>query len=188
MKYNKESDEIISLGRLMWDKDLVAGYNGNISLRVDEAHLLMTGRGTCLGMLGSEDLSLVTLDGRLVAGAEPTSERLLHFEIYRNFPGVSAVVHTHTACINAFFLNNIAFHPRTLEAKAVLGEVYGVDQATMNVVDAAPVIERLGINTVVALRRHGVVAVGNKLFDCFAKIQILEEQLWVEALGKIFSS
>ncbi len=91
MKYINQSDEIISVGRLMWDKDLVSGFNGNISLRVDEGQILMTGRGTCLGRLARQDMALVGLDGRLIDGPEPTSERLLHFEIYRHFPEVKAV-------------------------------------------------------------------------------------------------
>ena len=188
MKYIEQRNAVISVGRLMWDKDLVAGFNGNISLRVNDEHILMTAGGTCLGRLSAEDIVLVTRDGGVVEGGVPTSERLLHLDIYRNFPLVNAVVHTHTPCINAFFLNNKVFRPKTFEAEHVLGGVCGVDQTGVNVVDTAPVIDELRRNTVVALRRHGVVAVGDTLFESFSKIQVLEEQLWVEALSKLYNS
>ncbi|MBF0331871.1 MAG: class II aldolase/adducin family protein [Candidatus Omnitrophica bacterium] len=180
--------EIIDLGRLMWDKDLVGGWNGNISLRVDDKHLLMTGRGTCLGRLSPENIALLKNDGSVLEGCEPTSEKLLHLEVYRNFSKVNAVVHTHTPCINAFFLNSDLFRPKTYEAEYVLGEVHGIEQTSVNVTDVTPVIDRLRVNTLVALRRHGIVSVGNTLFDCMARIQVLEEQLWMEALSRIFSS
>ncbi len=188
MKYIGQRDEIIALGRMMWDKDLVGGWNGNISLRVDEERLLMTGRGTCLGRLTLDNVTLVNNEGVLVEGCEPTSERLLHIDIYRYFPKVKAVVHTHTPCTNAYFLNNDVFTPRTFEAEYVLGEIHGVDQVSVNVTDTAPVIERLKKSNLVVLRRHGVVAVGDTLFDCMARIQVLEEQLWMEALSRIFAS
>ena len=186
MKYGKQRSEIISLGQLLWDKDLVSGWNGNISVRLNDKYLLMTGRGTCLGRLSPKDMVVVGIDGRVVGGGEPTSEKQLHFDIYRNLPKVEAVVHTHTPCINAFFLNNRRFTPKTFEAEYVLGEVFGIEQSSVNVTDTAPVVKALQTNTIVALRRHGVVAVGNRLFDCLARIQVLEEQLWMEALSKIF--
>jgi L-fuculose-phosphate aldolase len=186
MRYIKERESIIATGRLLWDKGLVSGFNGNISLRVKGQHVLMTASGACLGRLSSEDIVLVALDGMVVEGGKPTSERLLHLDIYRELPAVKAVVHTHTPCINAFFLNNKVFRPKTFEAEHVLGEVHGVDQVGVNVTDTAPVIDRLKANGLVALRRHGVVAVGDTLFQGFAKIQVLEEQLWVEALSKLF--
>jgi L-fuculose-phosphate aldolase len=188
MKYIRERGSIISVGRLMWDKDLVSGFNGNISLRVNDKHILMTASGTCLGRLSARDIVLVTIDGRVVEGGKPTSERLLHLDIYRSFPAVKAVVHTHAPCINAFFLNNKVFRPKTFEAEYVLGKVYGVSQTGVNVTDTAPVISKLKANPIVALSRHGVVAVGDTLFEGFARIQVLEEQLWVEALSKLYNS
>jgi L-fuculose-phosphate aldolase len=186
MKYISEREEIISIGRKMWDKDLVSGFNGNLSLRVGDQMVLMTGSGTCLGQLSLEDIVLVTMDGKVIDGGDPTSERLLHLDIYRSFPDVKAVVHTHTPCINAFFLNNKVFTPRTFEAKHVLGEVFSVDQTGVNVTDTVPVIERLKANKIVALSQHGVVAAGDALFQGFARIQVLEEQLWTEALSRLF--
>lgn len=188
MKYIRERRSVVAIGRLMWDKGLVGGLNGNISLRVNDRHILMTASGACLGRLSSRDIVLVTIGGKVVEGGKPTSERRLHLDIYRGFPGIKAVVHTHTPCINAFFLNNKVFRPKTFEAAYVLGEVRAVDQAGVNVTDTAPVLARLKVNPVVALRRHGVVAVGDTLFQGFMKIQALEEQLWVEALSKLYNS
>ena len=188
MKYIGGRKLIVSIGRLMWEKGLVGGFNGNISLRVSDQQVLMTASGTCLGRLSVKDIVLAGIDGKVIEGGKPTTEWRLHADIYRSLPFVKAVLHTHTPCINAFFLNNKVFRPKTFEAEHVLGGVCGVDQTGVNVVDTAPVIDELRRNTVVALRRHGVVAVGDTLFESFSKIQVLEEQLWVEALSKLYNS
>ena len=59
-------------------------------------------------------------------------------------------------------------------------------QVAINVEETGPVLEQLKANRIVALRRHGVVAIGDDLFDCMARIQVLEEHIKMEAIRKIF--
>ena len=101
----------------------------------------------------------------------------MHTEIYKNFPQIQAVVHTHPTYTNGFFLVNESFTPKTFEAKFYLGEVKSIEQTTPSVTDAAPVIKELKANNIVVLRNHGVVAMGPDLFRAFVLIQELEEQL-----------
>ncbi|HPB69142.1 MAG TPA: class II aldolase/adducin family protein [Candidatus Omnitrophota bacterium] len=42
---------IVAIGRLLWEKELATALNGNISIRVDEEHFLLTASKTCLGLL-----------------------------------------------------------------------------------------------------------------------------------------
>ena len=37
--------DIVSIGRLLWEKDLVSGLNGNISVRLDNDKILLTAHG-----------------------------------------------------------------------------------------------------------------------------------------------
>nr|CAX68907.1 Class II aldolase/adducin family protein [uncultured bacterium] len=177
---------IISIGRLLWDKDLVGGFNGNISARVNDDSLLMTGRGTCLGLLNENEIVLMHNNGKVIDGPEPSSERMLHLDIYRHFPKVRAIVHTHTTFTNAFFLRQDIFEPSTLEAAHTIGQVRSVEQKTINVEDSSPVINLLKSGSIVALKRHGVVSVGINLFECFVRIQGLEEQIKLQAVSKMF--
>lgn len=180
--------EIISTGRLLWDKGLVSGWNGNLSLRVDEERILLTARGTCLGYLKEDDIVLFGMDGSFRGDREPSTERALHRDIYKNFPEVQAVVHTHTVYTNAYFLDHELFSPATLEAEHILGQVFSVKQSSVNVFDMEPVLARLRTNKLVVLGRHGVVSAGQDLFGCFARIQVLEEQVKMEALRGLFAS
>ena len=176
-KQSELTDEIIRIGKLLWDKGLVTGFNGNISARVYGDTLLITATGTCLGYLKPQDIVLMDISGEVNGAGKPSSEKSMHTEIYKNFPNMQAVVHTHSTYTNGFFLSNKAFTPKTFEAKFYLGEVKSIEQTTPSVTDPAPVIKELKSNSIVVLRNHGVVAVGPDLFHAFVLIQELEEQL-----------
>lgn len=185
-KIKNLKDNILSIGRLLWEKELVSGLNGNLSLRVDPETLLLTAHSTCLGFLQEEDVLALQLDGQLLEKGEISSENLLHTEIYKNFPNVQAVIHTHTPYINAFFLENEKLVPQIFESKFSLGEVEAVEQFTPSVTDVQPVIEALKRNNIVVLRKHGVVTMGEDLFDCFLLIQALEDAVKVDAISRLY--
>lgn len=177
--------EIIHTGSLLWQKNLVAAFNGNLSVRTRDG-VLLTATGSCLGFLTEKHVSHVDFSGNVLNGVAPSSEKLLHLSVYKAFDSVQAVLHTHTPYINAFFLGNDSFLPRTFEAERSLGRVQAVDQDDVNVKDVTPVLRVLESSKVVVLRRHGVVCVGAGLFECFANLQLLEEQLKIEALARLF--
>ena len=184
----KLKNEIVETGRLLWDKNLATGLNGNMSVRLEKEIVLMTAHGTCLGRLSERDILLLDLDGNLLEGGKVSTERLLHTEIYKNFSEAKAVVHTHTAYVNGFFSANTTLIPSTFETKIYLGEVKSVEQLTPSVTDASPVIAALKGNNVVVLRNHGTVAMGGNLFDCFLLIQGLEEAVKTDCVSRLYKT
>ncbi len=174
---NTLKQEIIRIGKLMWDKGLVFGFNGNISARIDANTVLITATGTCLGYLTEKDILTMNLEGQVIGEGKASSERLLHTSIYKALSNIQCVVHTHTTYTNGFFLSNDRFTPKTFEAQFYLGEVKAIAQSTPSVTDPAPVLEALKANNLVVLKNHGVVAVGDNLFNAFVLIQELEEQV-----------
>lgn len=186
-KIKQLKEEIISTGRLLWEKDLASALNGNISARVQDDVIVITAHATCLGMLKESDLVVMRLSGEVLDGGKVSTEKLMHTEIYKSFPESKAVVHTHTPYINGYFLNNSQFAPSTFEAKFTLGEVKGIPQSTPSVTDAVPLIEALKSNNIAVLRNHGVVTMGPGLFDCFLFIQTLEEQVKTDAISRLYA-
>ena len=88
-------DEIVTLGRALYDRGITPGRTGNLSARVG-SRVLLTPTGASLGRLEATELSLVELDGTLVSGAAPTKESALHLALYERFADVGAVAHGHT--------------------------------------------------------------------------------------------
>ncbi len=169
--------EIIRIGKLLWDKGLVFGFNGNISQRIDVNTVLITATGTCLGYLTEKDIITMDLDGKVIGEGKASSERLMHTAIYKSLPNIQCALHTHTTYTNGFFLSNDRFTPKTFEAQFYLGEVKAIAQSTPSVTEPAPVVEALKANNIVVLKNHGVVSVGDNLFNAFVLIQELEEQV-----------
>ncbi|MFE3292897.1 class II aldolase/adducin family protein [Rhodococcus sp. NPDC059234] len=85
---------VAAAARELSSDGLVLGSAGNISIRLDEG-IAVTATGARFETLVPEQVTLVDLDGRIVAGElVPTSELDLHLGIYRRY-GAGAVVHTH---------------------------------------------------------------------------------------------
>lgn len=186
IQFQDLKEEMITIGQLLWRKDLASGLNGNISRRIDKDIILLTAHGTCLGNLETKDILAMKLDGELLEEGSVSTEKLLHTEIYKNFSDAQAVIHTHTTYTNAYFLANETFFPRIFEAKFYLGEIKGIPQTTPAVTDAGPVVEGFKKNNIVVLRNHGVVAKGDTLFDCFLLIQVLEEAVKTDAISRLY--
>lgn len=184
-RVNDLRQKMIEMGQLLWSKDLVSGLNGNISARVDENKILITATKTCLGFLDEKDILLVDMTAdEKVPGA--STETLLHAILYKSFSNVKTVIHTHTPYINGYFLDNETFTSRIIESKIGLGEVQSVEQLTPSVTDVAPVVEMMTQSHIGVLRNHGVLSMGENLFDCFLYIQSLEEAIKIESVSRIF--
>ena len=68
---------------------------GNISIRVDDTHMLITPSGRTYEDLGLEDIVLVNYHTSKHEGnIKPSSEKELHCEIYRTRKKINAVIHT----------------------------------------------------------------------------------------------
>ena len=182
----KKIDEIIRIGKWIWEKDLSGGASGNLSMRVDEKTILITGRGTCLGALKAEDVCTVRMNGEpLTKGFVPSSEKLFHTSVYQ-YLDAKAVVHVHPTFCNGYFAahDRIAFD--TFETRLVLGDVPVIDQKTPTITDIMPVIEALKNSNIVVLKHHGVVAVGQTLEDAFFLVQTLEEAVKIACIKDLY--
>ncbi len=77
--------EIVRVGRLMWDRGYVASTDGNISARLGSDRLLVTPSGVSKGFLAENELVVMGLDGKAspVRGQrqQPSSEILMHLEV-----------------------------------------------------------------------------------------------------------
>ncbi|HST44640.1 MAG TPA: methylthioribulose 1-phosphate dehydratase [Luteimonas sp.] len=71
--------------------------SSNFSRRLDDRHAAITVSGRDKGRLKESDIMVVDLDGRAVGSDHrPSAETLLHTQLYRRFPGVGCVLHTHS--------------------------------------------------------------------------------------------
>jgi L-fuculose-phosphate aldolase len=96
-------EEIIQVGRKLWERQYVDGNGGNISVRLGESYLLCTPTMMSKRDMLPTDICLSDLDGNILAGDRMrTSELLLHLAIYKANSRARAVVHCHPPHATAF--------------------------------------------------------------------------------------
>lgn len=71
--------------------------SSNFSRRLDDRHAAITVSGRDKGRLTEDDIMVVDFDGNAVGSHErPSAETLLHTQLYKRFPGIGCVLHTHS--------------------------------------------------------------------------------------------
>jgi len=89
-------DEIVAVGKSLFDRLFTFGSTGNISARLSSGELLMTPTNASLGNLDPARLSKFSAEGVHVGGDKPTKEAFLHQCMYCERKGAGAVVHLHS--------------------------------------------------------------------------------------------
>ena len=89
--------EIVRRGLVLYTFGNASGYHA------DEGLVAIKPSGVPFEKLRPEDMVVTDLDGKIMEGnLKPSSDLDTHLEIYRNFPGVLGVVHTHSGYATAF--------------------------------------------------------------------------------------
>src|SRR5436309_15551487 len=84
------------MGRRAYARGFVAANDDNISFRLSEDRVLCTPTRVSKGFMKPDDLCIVDLDGKQVAGnRKRSSEILLHLSVMKARPGVKSCVHSH---------------------------------------------------------------------------------------------
>ncbi len=180
-------EQICEIGRRLYARGFVAGNDGNISCRIAPDRVLCTPTLVCKGFMKPDELCVVDLDGKLVAGPRPrTSEILLHLEIYRCDPGAGAVVHAHPPHATAFAVTREEIPSGILpEVEVFLGLVPRSDYETPGGEDFARTIRPfVGNANTVLLSNHGTVSWAPELELAYWRTEILDSYCRVLMLAR----
>jgi len=89
--------EIIVNVRELSQRGWTPATSSNFSRRLDERHAAITVSGRDKGKLREADIMVVDFDGHAVGSDHrPSAETLLHTQLYRRFPEIGCVLHTHS--------------------------------------------------------------------------------------------
>lgn len=180
-------EQMCEIGRRLYARQFVAANAGNISCRLDPQRVLCTPTLICKGFMRPDDLCVVDLTGRQLAGKRPpTSEIRLHLEVYRHGPNVRAVVHSHPPHATAFAVAREEIPDGVLpEVDVFLGRVpraaYGTPGGENFAASVRPFVGKA--NTVV-LSNHGVVSWGQSVEQAYWHTEMLEAYCHVLLLAR----
>ncbi|HEX6536514.1 MAG TPA: class II aldolase/adducin family protein [Gemmatimonadaceae bacterium] len=169
--------EIVAVCRRLWERGLIAGPDGNVSVRLDERRLLVTPSGMSKVDVGPDDLVEVGLDGERLRGyREPSSEVYLHVRVYSRRPDVRAVVHAHPPAATGFAVAGRGIDAHVLpEIVLQMGEVPVVPYETPGTAALADRCEStIDAHDAFLLANHGAVTVGPSLEIAHQRMESLE--------------
>ena len=192
MKNNVENrDQAVQIlqeiGCKLYERGLVNGAEGNISLRAGDGTVYISARGSRLGALRPEDVAHITTAGEaLEPGPEPTSEYLLHTLVYQEYPELQVVLHTHSAHATAVAVNRENVPPLIDEMTILLGG--GIEVAPY-APPGSPELARGAADGLrerkgVLLANHGVVVGGADPTDALKLAELVEQACRVFLLAK----
>ncbi|MGP8250719.1 MAG: class II aldolase/adducin family protein [Terracidiphilus sp.] len=182
-------EEIVAVGKKLWQRQYVDGNGGNISARISGQYVICTPTMLSKGDLRPEDLSLVDLENNQIAGDRPqTSEVSLHLEIYKAVPRAQAVVHCHPPYATAHAVAGILPQGNLIpEQEVFIGPVALAPYETPGTVEfARSVLPMAKHHNTIFLTNHGIVCWSDtvthaewnaEIIDTYCKTSMIASQL-----------
>lgn len=171
-------DEIIAYCHKLWDRRLVTGTSGNVSVKLDDGTLIATPSAQSLGSIESPDLVHVDANGTPFDSKQRvTSELPLHLAAYRVRPDIRCVIHTHPTFCVVWSKTGSVFPRDTVGARETLGSVAWTafrPNGTQELADLCAGEFARDIDVVI-MERHGVSAVATTLEAAYMQTDLAEE-------------
>jgi L-fuculose-phosphate aldolase len=169
--------ELVLFSKLLHRLGFMPGTSGNLSVRLDRDTLLVTPTGASKFMLQSDDMVIVDLQGRQLAGSRRvTSELSMHLAVYHDREDIAAVIHSHPPIATAFACTGRGLDQMLCqEAVMTLGAVPLAEYATTGTGEvAASLAPFLQHHDAILMANHGAVSYGCTLLEAFQRMETVE--------------
>ncbi|MBE0650444.1 MAG: class II aldolase/adducin family protein [Bacteroidales bacterium] len=170
--------EVIEAGKELLREGLVSRSWGNISIRVDTDHMLITPSGRTYDNLSPDELVLMDLQTLEYEGIiKPSSEFRLHAEVYKQRKDINAVIHTHQRNASTVAVARREIPPIIDDMAQIIGPSVRVTRYTVAGTKrfARRAVNALKGRQAALLANHGALCAGRNLQEAFVVSQILEK-------------
>ncbi|MGL5750751.1 MAG: class II aldolase/adducin family protein [Paraclostridium sp.] len=172
---------VLDASKKLYAEKLVAGTSGNISYRNlggGDNSFYITASGLSYDSMTEDDIVEIDLNGvPKTPGQIPSSEWQMHMEIYKSYPEVNAIVHTHSPIATGFAVNHQDIPLILIEMKPFLGGDVKVSpfKPAGSKELAEVIIPYLKDRKACLLANHGVIAVGKNMQSAFVVAEYVED-------------
>lgn len=170
-------EDIVQVGKLVFQKGWVAANDGNITIRLDAGRILATPTGVCKGMMHPDDLIIVDMQGNKISGrAERTSEIGMHLKIYELRPDIKSVVHAHPPVATGFATAGKQLNLGLLPEVVIgLGCVPLADYGLPGTPELTePMLPLIPKYDALMMANHGAVCYGEDVFKAYFRMETME--------------
>ena len=182
--------ELITAGEILDARGWVPATSGNFSMRLNPDCIAITVSGVHKGNLTTETIMTIDPNGRSLDNKKPSAETELHAALYRKYPDINVVLHTHS--INATLISRLNNQELKLSGYEILKAFHGV--TTHETVICVPIfandqdIARLSSKVVMYLEQnppvYGYLIAGHGLYTWGQTMQ--ETMRHIEAFEFLF--
>jgi len=171
--------EICEIGKRIYNRNMVAANDGNISVKLNDHEFLCTPTGVSKGFMTPEFICKVDQNGNVLQankGFKPSSEIKMHMRVYEKREDVTAVVHAHPTFATSFAIAGIPLtQPIMPEAVISLGCVPIAEYGTPSTMEIPDAVEKyLPYYDAVLLENHGALTYGGDLLSAYHKMESVE--------------
>ncbi|MCK4477459.1 class II aldolase/adducin family protein [Candidatus Bathyarchaeota archaeon] len=166
--------------RLLFRMGLVAHAEGNVSCRIGQSQFFIKKSGCTFRAMKPENFVLIDEKGISLTSGEPSTEKLLHLEIYKHMPEANFVIHTHppnVIRVSSTQIDTLRL-PRESHAFPITGDIpiIGPFKAGTHklALEAAKALKKKNARAVV-LRGHGLSVVCPTLEEAFDLTVFIEK-------------
>ena len=180
--------DIVEIGRRMYARGYTASNDGNISVRLGPDRLLMTPKSVCKGFMTPDMMCVTDLNGTKISGdRDPSSEALMHLEVYRQRPDVQAVVHAHPPTATGFAVAGIPLDRAVLaEVLTTLGSIPLAEYATPSTAELPEAVRKyIKAHDGMLLANHGALTVGADLYSAYYKMETIEHFAHISLVARM---
>lgn len=160
-------EQVVFYGNEMLRQGLTLHTGGNVSARAGE-YMVIKPSSVPYALIRPQDVTVMDLRGNVLEGLPPSSEWRLHAALYRAFPWIGAVVHTHSlyACMMAARGAEVPLLHQEL-GRYCARPVQCAPFATAGTPEVGEgAVAAMGqCNQVALLKNHGLVAMGKDLWQ-----------------------
>ena len=180
--------KLIEVCNNLYDKQLVSGKSGNVSIRLGD-YIAITPTLKSINGLDEEDIVLVDFNFNTLSNGKPSSEVGMHLEIYKKRPDVNAIIHTHAPYATGF-----AFSDKKIKRLEGFGQIKKPYIASIEY--EKPGTENLALSAsnaikeedVLILKNHGVICVGENLKETESLAVFIEESAKTQFVSLMLNS
>lgn len=182
--------DIVEVGKRLYDRGLLVGTDGNISIRISDNEVLITASGFCKGRLETKHITKVDMKGNILSGLKPARDIRMHLAAYRERPDVKAIVHAHPPVTTGYAMSEVSFDRVALpEVLFALQGIAVTEYTTPTTIEVPREVSRVlrenpGCQTIL-LANHGALTLSDDVYDAFYKMETLEMFTTANLVSKI---
>lgn len=182
-EFLKAKDDFLNAANQTYKSGIQTGTGGNLSVRIPGTDLLIVKpSGFSYGQCNEDNITITDFEGNLQEGIyKPTRESTLHGNLYKRYPKIGGIVHTHSPYSILISLNSRQLELVTMHSALKLKRPVKIIDVTTQAVtnEELPkvfkVLDAEQETSAFILKGHGIVAIASNAGKAGQIAELIEE-------------